>query len=72
MASTFVTRLKVGEALVDAKGVSRLVSRRIGVWPLVLVCVAGLLAIAAAIAASPSLRSAIELLFRNLGDTLGL
>ena len=33
MASTFVTRLKVGESLVDAKGVSRLVSRRIGVWP---------------------------------------
>ena len=35
MSSTFVTRLKVGEILVDAKGVSRLVSRRIGVWPLV-------------------------------------
>ena len=33
MASTFVTRLKVGESLVDAKGVSRLVSRRVGVWP---------------------------------------
>ena len=30
MASTFVTRLKVGESLVDAKGVSRLVSRRVG------------------------------------------
>ena len=27
MSSTFVTRLKVGEILVDAKGVSRLVSR---------------------------------------------
>ena len=36
MSSTFVTRLKVGEILIDAKGVSRLVSRRIGVWPLVL------------------------------------
>ena len=35
MSSTFVTRLKVGEILIDAKGVSRLVSRRIGVWPLV-------------------------------------
>ena len=35
MSSTFVTRLKVGEILVDAKGVSRLVSRRVGVWPLV-------------------------------------
>ena len=37
MASTFVTRLKVGESLVDAKGVSRLVSARIGIWPLVVV-----------------------------------
>ena len=35
MSSTFVTRLKVGEILVDAKGVSRLVSRRVGLWPLV-------------------------------------
>jgi uncharacterized membrane-anchored protein len=72
MASTFVSRLKVGEMLVDAKGVSRLVSRRIGIWPLVVICAAGLLAIAAAIAASPSLRSAIEVLLRNLGNTLGL
>ena len=30
MSSTFVTRLKVGEILVDAKGVSRLVARRVG------------------------------------------
>jgi uncharacterized membrane-anchored protein len=72
MASTFVSRLKVGEMLVDAKGVSRLVSRRIGIWPLVVICAAGLLAMVAAIAASPSLRSAIEVLLRNLGNTLGL
>jgi uncharacterized membrane-anchored protein len=72
MASTFVSRLKVGEMLVDAKGVSRLVSRRVGIWPLVVICAAGLLAMVAAIAASPSLRSAIEVLLRNLGDTLGL
>ena len=35
MSSTFLTRLSVGEILVDAKGVSRLVSRRVGLWPLV-------------------------------------
>ena len=35
MSSTFLTRLRVGEILVDAKGVSRLVSRRVGLWPLV-------------------------------------
>src|SRR5207244_6610932 len=33
MSSTFVTRLKVGEILIDAKGVSRLASRPVGVWP---------------------------------------
>jgi uncharacterized membrane-anchored protein len=72
MASTFVARLKVGEMLVDAKGVSRLVSRPVGVWPIVLVLAAGLLAVAAAIAASPSLRSAIDVIARDLGNALGL
>jgi uncharacterized membrane-anchored protein len=72
MASTFVTRLKVGEVLVDAKGVSRLVSRRIGVWPLVVVLVAGVLAMVVAVLASPSLRSGVEVLLRDLGNALGL
>ena len=72
MASTFVARLKVGEVLVDAKGVSRLVSRRVGIWPLILVLAAGLLAVVAAIAASPSLRSALEVIGRDLGNALGL
>jgi len=40
MSSTFVTRLKVGEILVDAKGVSRLVSPGVGVWPLVVFAIA--------------------------------
>jgi uncharacterized membrane-anchored protein len=57
MSSTFVTRLKVGEILIDAKGVSRLVSRSIGVWPLVAFATAGLGAIVVAIAASPALRN---------------
>jgi uncharacterized membrane-anchored protein len=72
MASTFVARLKVGEVLVDAKGVSRLVSRRVGIWPLILVLAAGLLAVVAAIAASPSLRSALEVIGRDVGNALGL
>ena len=41
MSSTFLTRLRVGEILVDAKGVSRLVSRRVGLWPLVALGLAG-------------------------------
>ena len=53
MSSTFVTRLKVGEILVDAKGVSRLVSRQVGLWPLSLFAAAGLGAVVVAIVASP-------------------
>ncbi len=72
MASTFVTRLKVGEVLVDAKGVSRLVSRRVGLWPLVAFAVAGVSAIVVAVAVSPALRNVIESLTSNLADALGL
>ena len=56
MSSTFVTRLKVGEILIDAKGVSRLVSRQIGLWPLVLVALAAV-AVLVVVAASPALRN---------------
>ena len=71
MSSTFVARLKVGEILVDAKGVSRLVARPVGIGPLVLLIVAGLLAIAVAVAVSPTLRDALELLFDRARDVLG-
>ena len=72
MASTFVTRLKVGESLVDAKGVSRLVSPRIGVWPLVTFAVAGISAVVVAVLVSPALRNVIQSLGRSIGDALGL
>ena len=72
MASTFVTRLKVGESLVDAKGVSRLVSPRIGVWPLVTFAVAGISAVVVAVLVSPALRNVIQSLARSIGDALGL
>ena len=72
MASTFVTRLKVGEILVDAKGVSRLVSRRVGVWPLVVLTLAGFGAIVTAILVSPQLRHVIELVSLKLQNLLGL
>src|SRR5215210_45040 len=66
MSSTFVTRLKVGEILVDAKGVSRLVSPSVGVWPLVLLSVAALGALLVAIVASPPLRNLFEVLAEKL------
>jgi uncharacterized membrane-anchored protein len=72
MSSTFVTRLKVGEVLVDAKGVSRLVSSRAGVGPLVAFAGAGLGLIVVAIAVSPGLRHLIELAFLRVRDLIGL
>jgi uncharacterized membrane-anchored protein len=72
MASTFVTRLRVGGSLVDAKGVSRLVSRRMDVWPLVAFALVGVVAILAAVLASPALRNVVESVTRSIGDALGL
>jgi uncharacterized membrane-anchored protein len=72
MSSTFITRLKVGEILVDAKGVSRLASRQVGIWPLVLVALGGMAAIAVAILASPALRHLLEYLALRLRDLLGI
>jgi uncharacterized membrane-anchored protein len=72
MASTFVTRLKVGESLVDAKGVSRLVSRSIGVWPLAVFGATGIAAIVVAVLASPGLRNVLQSITRAIGNGLGL
>ena len=72
MSSTFLTRLRVGELLVDAKGVSRLVSRQVGVGPLVAFIAAGLGAIVVAVLASPDLRELIDLLGTRLLELVGL
>jgi uncharacterized membrane-anchored protein len=72
MSSTFITRLKVGEILIDAKGVSRLASRQAGLWPLVLFALGGLGAIAVAIAVSPALRHLIEYIALRFRDLLGI
>jgi uncharacterized membrane-anchored protein len=72
MSSTFVTRLKVGEILIDAKGVSRLVSRQVGLWPFVAFALAGLGAVVVAILASPGLRHFIGLLSQRIRDLLGI
>ena len=72
MSSTFLTRLKVGELLVDAKGVSRLVSRQVGVWPLMAFTAAGLGAIVVAVLVSPDLRELIDLLGTRLLDLVGI
>ena len=54
MSSTFLTRLKVGNRLIDAKGVSRLYRTRISGWHLSFLALAGLIALFAALASTPA------------------
>jgi uncharacterized membrane-anchored protein len=72
MSSTFVTRLRVGEKLVDARGVSKLFQSRVGLGPLVAFGLAGLTAVVTAVAASPELRHFISLLGSRIRSLLGL
>src|SRR6185312_9238554 len=72
MSSTFVTRLKVGEILIDATGVSRLVSRRVGLGPFVALALTGLGAIVVAVLAAPGVRHLIELILLRVRDWIGL
>ncbi|MGA4545898.1 putative cytokinetic ring protein SteA [Uniformispora flossi] len=53
MASTFLTRLRVGGKLVDAKGVSRLYRSRISTTSLLVMCLAALITIAVTVRVSP-------------------
>jgi uncharacterized membrane-anchored protein len=66
MSSTFLTRLRIGEILVDAKGVSRLYHPRPGLAPLLVVIVAGLIAMVAVVALTPALRDVADLLWLKL------
>ena len=61
MASTFLTRLRVGGKLVDAKGVSRLYRSRISNTALLLLVLAALVAIGAALAVSTAGRTYLDL-----------
>jgi uncharacterized membrane-anchored protein len=72
MSSTFLTRLKVGEILIDAKGVSRLVSRQVGLLPFLAFGLAALAALVLAVILSPALRDVFELLADRLRDLFGL
>lgn len=63
MASTFLTRLRVGSKLVDAKGVSRLYRSRIGSGSLILLVIAALIAIVVAVLVSKVGLTYVEILF---------
>jgi uncharacterized membrane-anchored protein len=62
MASTFLTRLRLGGKLVDAKGVSRLYRSRISTGALIVLVLAALLAIVAALAVTTAGRIYLDLL----------
>ncbi|ANS77562.1 conserved membrane protein [Serinicoccus hydrothermalis] len=62
MASTFLTRLRVGSKLVDAKGVSLLYRSRVPAVSLVWLVLAGLLALLVALAVTPGGRALLGVL----------
>ncbi len=66
MSSTFLTRLRIGEILVDAKGVRHLYQPRPGLTPLLVVIAAGLIAMIAVVGLTPALRDVVELLWLKL------
>jgi len=72
MSSTFLTRLRIGEILVDAKGVSRLYRPRPGSAPLGLLLAAGALVLLVVILTTPGLRDVADLLWLKLRVLLGM
>ncbi len=68
MAATFLTRLRVGGKLVDAKGVSRLYRSRISSRCLVLMLLVGLLALGAALASTPAGAGLLQVLGARWDD----
>ncbi|HEY7953485.1 MAG TPA: putative cytokinetic ring protein SteA [Solirubrobacteraceae bacterium] len=71
MSSTFLTRLRIGEILVDAKGVSRLYRPQPGLAPLLLVLLAGVIAMVAVVWLTPALRDVVDLLWLKLQLLVG-
>lgn len=66
MASTFLTRLKVGEKLVDAKGVSKLYQSRVKLGYFLAMSLSMLVAISAVLFVSPWAQSFLRLLATKL------
>lgn len=72
MASTFLTRVRIGEILIDAKGVSRLYRPRPTNRALSAVLAAGAFAVFVAILVSPSLSNLVDLIWLKLKVTFGI
>lgn len=72
MASTFLTRVRIGEILIDAKGVSRLYRPRPSSRALTAVLAAGVFALAVAVFASPSLNNLVDLIWLKMKVIFGI
>ncbi len=72
MSSTFLTRLRIGETLVDAKGVSRLYNPGVGGRLLALFLAASLALIVVVILSTPALENLFELLWLKIRLLFGL
>ena len=72
MSSTFLTRLRIGEKLVDAKGVSRLYNPGTGFGPAVLFIAAFAILLAIIVIASPALSDLTELVWLKIRIWLGI
>ncbi|MGK2955413.1 MAG: putative cytokinetic ring protein SteA [Solirubrobacterales bacterium] len=71
MSSTFLTRLRIGEVLVDAKGVSRLYQPGITAGPLFIFLAAFLVLVLVVILTSPALADLADLIWLKLKILLG-
>jgi uncharacterized membrane-anchored protein len=72
MSSTFLTRLRIGEKLVDAKGVSRLYNPSSPFGPLVLFLAAFAILVAIVVITSPALNDLVQLVWLKIKIWLGL
>ncbi len=65
MSSTFLVRLRVGEILMDAKGVSRVYAPRVRTADTLVMCAAAAFVLAMIVAVSPALRLYVAQLFEQ-------
>jgi uncharacterized membrane-anchored protein len=72
MSSTFLTRLRIGEILVDAKGVSRLYRPSAGRGPMLVLTLGALVTLIVVVSTSPSLGALLDLIWLKLEILLGL
>ncbi len=72
MSSTFLTRLRIGEKLVDAKGVSRLYNPPSTFAPVALFLIAFAILLTIVVISSPALNDLVELLWLKVKIWLGL